>query len=187
VCTERPSAAAWREFILRYHGILESTASRVVRRWNNSGDETDDLVQEIYLKLCANGGRLLLSFRDENPDALFGFLKVVAINTAHDYFRAKTAAKRGGLVTEQIDECHGARAGTNPELDKLLTLKEIDRIMLKHTSAENGPRDRTVFRLYYRHGLTAKEIAQLPGIGLGAKGVETVIRRLTEAIRKEME
>jgi RNA polymerase sigma-70 factor (ECF subfamily) len=187
VCAEGRSAAAWREFIFRYHGVLESAASRVVRRWTNSKDELDDLIQEIYLKLCANGAQLLLSFRDERPEALFGFLKVIAINTAHDYFRSRIAAKRGGLVTEQMAECHEAKAATGVQLDKMLVLKEIDSIMRKHTGAANGPRDRIVFRLYYQHGSTTKAISELPGIGLSVKGVEGVVRRLTESIRKEME
>jgi RNA polymerase sigma-70 factor, ECF subfamily len=40
-----------------------------------------------------------------------------------------------------------------------------------------------IFWLYYRDGLTARAIAQLPGIRLSVKGVESTIHRLTRRVR----
>jgi RNA polymerase sigma-70 factor (ECF subfamily) len=188
LCSDGASSAAWQEFVSRYQAILESSAAGVARRWGSSSrEELDDLMQEIYLKLCANRAELLQEFRDERPEALFGYLRVIGVNTAHDYFRSRAAAKRGGLVTEQMAEWHEAKAVRETgATERRLMLLEIDRIMCKHTETENGPRDRAVFRLYYRHGMTAKAIAELPGIGLSLKGVEGVVYRLTSSIRKEM-
>jgi RNA polymerase sigma-70 factor (ECF subfamily) len=47
-------------------------------------------------------------------------------------------------------------------------------------------RDRNLFWLYYLQGLTAEEIAELPGIGLTCKGVESALRRVTRCLRGEL-
>jgi hypothetical protein len=43
-----------------------------------------------------------------------------------------------------------------------------------------------IFWLYFRQGLSTREIASLPGIGLGAKGVGSVIERLKRSIREQI-
>jgi DNA-directed RNA polymerase specialized sigma24 family protein len=50
-----------------------------------------------------------------------------------------------------------------------------------------GERDRALFWLYYRQGLTAEEIARLSGAGLTAKGVESALRRVAKWLRGEVE
>jgi RNA polymerase sigma-70 factor (ECF subfamily) len=52
-------------------------------------------------------------------------------------------------------------------------------------SATESKRDRTIFWLYYRQGFSAREIAELPGLGLTQKGVESCIHRLTNMLRAE--
>jgi hypothetical protein len=47
-------------------------------------------------------------------------------------------------------------------------------------------RDRKLFWLYYRVGLTADAIAGLPSIGLSTKGVESSLLRLTRLLRDEI-
>jgi RNA polymerase sigma-70 factor (ECF subfamily) len=53
----------------------------------------------------------------------------------------------------------------------------------------SGPeqeRDRMIFWLYFRQGMSTKEIASLPTIGLGAKGVGSVLERLKHGIREQI-
>ena len=66
--------------------------------------------------------------------------------------------------------------------EKAIRYREIDDL-LRHQAREI---DRVVFWLYYRQGLTAKEIAALPGIDFSTKGVESVIVRLDRTIRSEL-
>jgi RNA polymerase sigma-70 factor (ECF subfamily) len=157
----------------------------VSRQWGRgAASEIDDIVQEIYLRLCANQARILTGFRDPRPEAMFGYIKVVATNIAHAVFRHRSAAKRGSgrvvSVTEAAD-----LSGPFADMDRRLSLSEIDEALRVQTeNRENGKRDRTVFRLYYRVGLTALAISEMPGIGLNLKGVEGVLHRLTKAIRQ---
>jgi RNA polymerase sigma-70 factor (ECF subfamily) len=172
----------------RYHPILIAAAVRVSRQWGTgTGEETDDIVQEIYLRMCGEGGRVLVSFRDPRPEAIFGYLKVIATNIAHDFFRKKNAAKRGAEKTASVEQAAHLPAPLE-DMDRLLSLSEIDEALEAHTrEKENGRRDRIVFRLYYRYGLTAQGIAELPGIGLNPKGVEGVLHRLTKAVRQSFD
>ena len=47
-------------------------------------------------------------------------------------------------------------------------------------------RNRTIFWLHYRAGLSARAIAELPGMGLTTKGVESILMRITRELRERM-
>jgi DNA-directed RNA polymerase specialized sigma24 family protein len=67
-----------------------------------------------------------------------------------------------------------------------ILLKEVDDALCASLSGEGQVRDRTIFLLYYRYGLTASAIARLPSILLTVKGVESVIHRLTRLVRERL-
>jgi RNA polymerase sigma-70 factor (ECF subfamily) len=185
-CARPDSTPAWEEFMQRYHPLITAAAIRVSNQWGNgSSDEIDDVIQEIYLGLCADKARVLTSFEETRAEAIFGYLKVVATNLARDFFRKRSAAKRGARVTASIDESDNL-AGPGADLDRNLTLAKVDDLLVLHTQTENGARDRIIFRLYYRYGMTAQEIAELPEVRLSSKGVEGVLHRITRTIRQSL-
>lgn len=169
----------------RYHPVLTAAASRVSRKWGRPGpEEVDDIVQEIYLRMCADRARILTTFQDPRPEAMFGYLKVVSTNIAHDFYRRRSAAKRGAEKISSVDDAADVPAPFH-DIYRRLSLAEIEQTLMAQTEhKENGTRDRAVFRLYYRHGMTAQAIADLPGMGLNPKGVEGVLHRLTKTIRQ---
>jgi RNA polymerase sigma-70 factor (ECF subfamily) len=185
-------SAAWQEFIRRFHRIIAITACRVARRWGeNSPALVDDLVQDTYLKLCAESARVLREFDSPHPDVIFGFLKVVTANVANDYFKRSHAGKRGGgQVEETLEDAErtGATAGpaTPASVERALLLEGVDSCLCAVAPAKTRERDRTIFWLYYRQGLTAKEIAGLPSIGLSLKGVDSTLHRLTQLVRTHL-
>ncbi|HEY4364557.1 MAG TPA: sigma-70 family RNA polymerase sigma factor [Bryobacteraceae bacterium] len=168
----------------RFHPVIAAAATRASRQWGRgASDEIDDIVQEIYLKFCAGQARILTNFRSPEEEAIYGYVKVAATNIAHDFFRKHHAAKRGAHQTVSASQIADVAAAF-PNMDRQLSLAEIDQTLRNQTEQNNnGKRDRAVFRLYYRHGMTAQAIAGLPGIGLTSKGVEGVLHRLTKAIR----
>jgi RNA polymerase sigma-70 factor (ECF subfamily) len=182
-CATAASRKAWEEFIERYHGVITSAAVRVSRRWGDgSSEEIDDVVQEIYLKLYTDRARIFAEFQASHPDAAFGFIKVVATNAARDFFRSKTAGKRGAAVTDALAESSQHVQGP-AGLERSVSVGELYRLVDKHTQYANGSRDRAIFHLYYRDGMTAQAISTLPGLDLNVKGVEAVLHRLTKVIR----
>jgi RNA polymerase sigma factor (sigma-70 family) len=170
----------------RYHSVIMTAAVRVSRHWGEgSPPEIDDVVQEIYLKFYADRARVLAGFHSPVPEAIFGFIKVVATNTARDFFRHKTAGKRGVSQTQGLTGI-AEKIGFTNDVERRITLSEINKLLLAKTQNETGVRDRAIFQFYYRDGMTAQAISQLPGIGLNPKGVEGVLHRLTKTIRESV-
>src|SRR5262249_8724648 len=64
-------------------------------------------------------------------------------------------------------------------------LNEIDD-RLKRLTGPSQERDRMIFWFYFRQGMSTKEIASVPAIGLGIKGVGSVIERLKQCIREQI-
>lgn len=187
-CAEQGNAAAWQEFIHRFQRVIATVAYRVACRWGeNDPAVVDDLVQETYLKLYSDGARILREFEAPHPGAIYGFLKVLAANVATDHFKRLHTSKRGGgsglLAAERAAE---NIAGEPAEVERALLIGEIDSCLRAKAPAETRERDCTIFSLYYRHGLTAKEIAALPSIQLGTKGVESTLHRLVQLVKSHL-
>ena len=176
---------AWQEFFHRYSRLITSAVIRVARRQGNtSPDVIDDLVQDVYVKLADNSFRLLRTFDPRHESAVLGYLKIIAANMASDHFRAQHAAKRGGSEEPQ-KEAFAVSALTRsnmPAQELEMFLEEVDQIL----KAKASERDSTIFWLYYRQGLTTKEIAEMPAFQLAVKGVESVLWRLTQFVRREV-
>ena len=186
-------AAAWQEFMRRYYRLIAGVVIRTSQKWRESSPTTmDDLIQETYLKLCADDYRLLRAYDPKHPDAIYGYLKVITANVVHDRFKALRSEKRGGdqiaeeLITLEnrsgVDEASGSKSA----IEREILLREIDAHLNATLSGDTADRDRTIFWLYYRQGFTTKAIASLPAIGLTIKGVESTILRITKLLRKRI-
>ena len=182
--------AAWRAFIERYNRIIAITVARVARHWGEASPQIiDDLVQETYLKLCADRARVMREFRFDHPNAIYGFLKVVAANVAHDYFKRKNNKTHGdGQPTQTLEPgCEppvvsDGRSRLTPA-ERTVLLNQVDQFLRTKLPPENGERDRNIFWLRFRQGLTAAEISLLP-LGLSVKGVETTLSRTVALVRR---
>lgn len=175
--------------------LVSMVAGRVCRLWTNGASPAmvDDIVQEVFLKLCEQERRILREFEPRGEDSFLGLLRIVSASVANDYFRRLHSAKRGGRVTAQLGEedAAGPGAGTHftaPEAGQMhrsVLLTQLDR-MLRSDPKMVAERDRAFFWLYYLQGFTAEEIAGLAGGGLTAKGVESALRRTTIWLRAEV-
>jgi len=193
-CANTGDEASWEEFVRRFHRLIATIALRVARRWGEFSPQViDDLVQEVYLKLCADRFRMLRSFNAHHPDAFYGYLKVVTTNLVLDHFKVSHSIKRGsGTVAVAADPQISGRPDTIAAIgvaetsERKILMREVDALISRLAAGPHLGRDRTVFWLYYRIGLTANAIAALPSIGLSMKGVESTILRLTRLLRQEI-
>jgi len=192
MCAGSKDERIWTEFIRRFHVVIAAAVLRTARRWGEpSRSQLEDLIQDTYLKLCENDSRLLRSFRPRQEDSIYGFLKVVAANVVHDHFKAALAAKRGAGQTEatlepaQNDLKTAIPDGFNA-LSQRLQLEQIDKVLQHVTAGKDQERNRVIFWLRHRQGLTAGEIASIPWIELTTEGVESVLMRLTVVIRSHL-
>jgi len=179
-CIQRPAAGAWERLIGRLQPVLASAAYRVAAgRGGAAMDEIDDIVQKVCMKLGAPGLEALRRVPRDNDQAALAYLRVMAINAARDHFKTGRAVKRGGETLVHVTPELGELAATldAEPMEKDILLAQVDAAL------SGGRRERTVFWLYYRQGFTAKEISAIPSFGLSAKGVESLLHRLTTGLR----
>ena len=180
--------AAWVEFMRRFHPLIAGVITkRVLRCGQGNPALIDDLVQETYIKLLVNNCKALRNFNFKHENAFFGFLKVIAMHVTEDYFRSQNPPD---TPLDDIDKTmpgSSAREGTQQSIEKTIQIGKIDECLKEEESvAQHFARDYKIFWLYYGEGLTAKEISELPDIGLNIKGVESALLRLTHQIKGKL-
>jgi RNA polymerase sigma-70 factor, ECF subfamily len=190
-CAKDSDADFWKEFIRRFHPVIARSVIRVAAQYGTFDNSLiDDLLQETYLKICAEQCKLLRTFTPQGPESAFAFLKVVATNVAQDFFKGRLAQKRAPELTAETVE--PATASPNAKFsdyrltdaERAVLMDQIDRRLRCTLPPDELQRSRTVFWLYYRSGMTASAIASLPTIGLTTKGVESLLFRLTRLVRE---
>lgn len=172
---------SWEEFVSRVEKPIALTIMRTASLCGKpSRSLVEDLVQETYEKLWKHRC-LLRDFAIQHPDAIWGYIRKTAFHTTLDDL------KRRHVPTIDIDpETEHEADRSQKSIEYRILLKEIDK-HLKHCLTEpHEERDRMIFWLYFRQGMSTKEIASLPTIGLGANGVGSVIERLKHCLREQV-
>jgi RNA polymerase sigma-70 factor (ECF subfamily) len=190
-CLSGTNQRAWNEFVNRFRRLIAGTILKTARRFENPSPETvDDLIQDTYLRICSDNFRARRTFRSSVPEAIYGLVQSIAYSVVQDHRRSAGASKRGGSApTVPVDILPGrdiGDQGTAQKLEREILIQEIEGLLEAAFANPEGERDRRVFWLYYRHGLTAKAIAALPSVDLSAKGVESLIFRVTAEVRRRM-
>lgn len=192
-CAELGDGAAWEEFVARFQRPISLSIARTASKWGKESVQcVDDLAQEVYYKLWADKCRLLLQFAQQHSDeAVLGYIKTIAINVAHDFFKSLHSQKRGAGYTDQLQEdcepvAQSGSFGGPDALDREVFLKQVNDQVQNCAAGSNRERDCLIFWFYYLQGMSAKAIATLATVRLTAKGVEAVIYRLTRCVREHM-
>lgn len=156
--------------------VFLRVAGRVARQFGVNSDIAD-IVQEINLKVI-KGKTELARCLPEAPLAVQSYFYVLAANTARDSFR-KDRRQRTVVLDEVLEairtECH-----VDDGLDRDVLIEQIENAI------PLNDRHRTIFRLHYRQGFSAREIAAIPAIGLSVKGVEAVLLRLRSQLKEKL-
>ena len=192
LCAESSDDDAWEEFVSRVGRPISLTIMRTASQWGEpSRSMVEDLVQLTYVKLWEGGRDLLRDFALQHPEAVLGYLKRMAANVTHDYFKHGHSQTSGGnkphVSTNDIEPEAGEEVrGSQESIAFSIFLKEVDEYLRISLTGSDQERDRLIFWLYFRQGMSTKEIASLPNINLSAKGVGSVIERLKQAIREQI-
>jgi len=192
-CAESNDGAAWEEFVARFQRPISLSIARTACKWGEDPAQVvDDLLQEVYCKLWADKCRLLLQFAHQHSDeAVLGYIRTIAINVAHDYFKSIYSQKHGARATDQLHEefdppAQGCAFGGPEAMDREVFLQQVHEQLQNCAVGSNQERDCLIFWFYYLQGMSAKAIAALATIKLTAKGVEAVIFRLTRCVREHL-
>ena len=134
---------------------------------------------------------MLRGFAAEHPEALLGYLIRIATNATHDHFKHRHSQASGGdaphVSTTDVDAAAGSDVeGTQERAEYEILVNEIDELLKKRLGGPDEERDRMIFWLYFRQGMTTSEIASVPTVGLSVKGVGSVIERLKHLVRDQI-
>jgi len=184
-CLAMNRADAWQEFIRRFQPLIAGVVARAAARWVAVTDcVVDDLVQETYIKLCAENCRRLREFESRYDEAFYGYIKSIAYSVTLDHFKKHYASKRGARLRSDVDAEASLRiVGKESSVETDLLLRELEEMS---GQGPEGKRDSLIFNLYYRKGYATTEIARVRSLGLSQKGVESCLRRLMERLRKHV-
>ena len=192
-CAGSANPAEWEALLRHCAPVASMVAARVSRMWlgRTVSASVDDIVQEVFLKLCEQQRRILREFKPRGEGSFLALVRTVAASVANDYFRRQHSVKRGGkVVTISLDDGPVSDFTPGPghgeDVQKAVLFAELDSKM-RSAPQIIAERDRAIFWLYYLQGLTAEEIAGLPATGLSAKGVESALRRITSWLRMELQ
>ncbi len=187
-CLATGSAGSWEAFIRLTTPVVASAVRRALfhHNWQN-WQVVDDLIQDIFGKLCENKCRPLREVRAENDVALHCWLRTVAARLVADHIDLLHTAKRGGgnsHVSSDSPEVAAIAGSYSPyrEAERQLKMDRIRRCL------EDRPETaRRIFWLYHRDGYTPSDIARHPGVDLRPGGIETLLYRVTKEVRECVE
>jgi RNA polymerase sigma factor (sigma-70 family) len=164
----RGDKPAWDAFVGRYAPVVQAAVRRLVRAAGREEAEVADLVQDVFLRLCKDGFRLMRSY-DAARASVPTWLTVVARSTAMD------ALRRRVLPRVALDDVPEAALGvTAPEYHEPVKLP-LDAL---------PPRQRLVLTLLFERDMDVAEVATM--LNLDPQTVRSMKHKALLRLRAEL-
>src|SRR5262249_30148671 len=133
-CLDSNNAGAWEEFICRFHRTIAASICKTLRAGGAYDPALmEDLVQDAFVRLCADRCRSLREFEAANEACFYGYLRAMAINVVRDYFRRVRSIKRHGDATaeplDSVKEEPRAVHESEQGYQDSLVLQRIDKLL----------------------------------------------------------
>jgi RNA polymerase sigma factor (sigma-70 family) len=157
----RGDKAAWDAFVRRYAGLVVSA----VRGVSRDGSDIEDLVQEVFVRLCKDGYRLLKTY-DPARAGLTTWLTIVARSTARD---AQRRRRIQGVPMDAVPEAAFAVAAVEP----------VERLKLPADLL--SPRQREILTMLYDQEMEVAEIAA--ALKIDAQTVRSMHHKALQRLR----
>jgi RNA polymerase sigma factor (sigma-70 family) len=157
----RGEKGAWDGFVRRYAGLIVSAVRGVVQ----DGGEVEDLVQEVFVRLCKDGYRLLKTY-DPARAGLTTWLTIVARSTARD---AQRRRRIQGVAMDSVPEAAFAVAAVEP----------VEQ--LKYPADLLSPRQREILTMLYDKEMDVAEIAA--ALKIDAQTVRSMHHKALQRLR----
>ena len=140
----RGEKGAWEAFVRRYAGLIVAA----VRGMAREPGEIEDLTQDVFLRLCKDGIRLLKSY-DPARAGISTWLTIVARSTARDAMRRH---RPDGVPIDAVPE---SRLAVDP-VEPARKLKLPEALL--------SPRQREILAMLYDREMDVAEVAEALGI-----------------------
>lgn len=145
--------------------------ARVSRCCLGRRSEVDDLAQEVWLALLADGGGKLRAYDPDRGATLEGFVGVVAEREARQRLRMGMAKKRGGgaahvSVTPGETATTPALADHRPNPEEQLTSQDLAERLGAYLEAKLPLRGQLVLRYVFTDGVSPPDAARAIGVNV---------------------
>jgi RNA polymerase sigma-70 factor (ECF subfamily) len=203
---DRQDFSVWAEFLRRVtpkikcfiRGSLRQSLGSSMTTSHNvvipGGAQEKDLFQNTILRLVENDCAAMKRFTGDKEEEVLAYLAVITRSVVRDCLRKELAQRRPfsrsavefSVMTMDRPSAEG-RATERPIAEKELLsreIKELSEQTLQRPARQFSIRDKMIFQLYFYDGLSAKQIAHCEGVRLSKAGVEKVLERLKECLRR---
>jgi len=200
---DRQNALLWAEFLRRVtpkircfiRGTLQQSLGGYMSEGHPmttpGGTQEKDLFQSTIVRLVENDCAVMRRFSGNTDEEVIAYLAVVTRSVVRDCLRKELAQRRptSCALAEAPTAANGGAAALRrePQAERAVLLREIRELCertLHPPEAALPSRDRLIFELRFREGLSARQIARCEGVRLTKTGVEKVLARLTERLRR---
>ena len=139
--------------------LLRGFALSICFRYSNLQDESEEIVNESFLKVFKNIQHFDETRQEDTLLSLKGWFKRILVNTCIDHYRKRHSTINGHDINDESE-----KLADNGEtgIDKLSYKEIIDAVR------KLSPAYRTVFNLFVIEGLSHEEISQKLSISVGA-------------------
>lgn len=202
----RENPVLWAEFLRRY-GLKIKQFIRGTWRLSTGnaapmtavapqlgGMQQSDLFQATIMRLVEQDCAAIKVFSGTSEDQWLAYLAVIARSVVRESLRRHRAIKRPGRA-EFVHALPLPNAGRDPFSHEGSARMSVERNILAQEvrglceraiaslSGDSSIRDMLIFKLYFDHDLSTRQIAECEGVNLTKGGVEDVIKRLKDRIR----
>jgi RNA polymerase sigma factor (sigma-70 family) len=199
-CGNDDDPAVWSEFVACFHRRILLYVLRELHLFGLNTvapDTVSDLTQEVYLRLLSNDRKVLREFKGDTEYAVLAYLACIVHSVISDQIRRERRLKRSVSLTrlDMVENENKAQLNLaeilppeetfSPDrmLSERLAPARLRALLTSTLTGANASRDAIIFQLHIVNGLSAREIAELPALGMTVVNVEAVIRRTRERLR----
>jgi len=150
----RGDRRAWSAFVAHALPIIRAAVRRTLRDDLIGASDREDVVQEVFIRLLKDDGRLLRTYQRERA-AMSTWLTLVARSVAIDQARASTRRRVGGIPDHLTPADHRSDGDAAPPSPPLGTSIALDVLT---------DRQRLILSLLFERDLSVADVAIILGV-----------------------
>ncbi len=164
---------------------------RSARSFSADQATLEDLVQDVYVRLCDGNYKALRGMRGMHENSFYAYLGAIASGVVIDHIRKHSRVKRGGnsrtvSLEALTSEIESLKAPEN-QLETTIMIARIDAFLDDILPEKTRVRDKAIFWLRYGQAeFTVPMIARTGLHGLSEEGIESLLGRTIRALREKL-
>ncbi|MEO1172035.1 MAG: sigma-70 family RNA polymerase sigma factor [Myxococcota bacterium] len=156
---------AARTLVTRLMPVVRARVRLRLRQEMRANDSGDDLVQEIWTRLLANGCQMLLKYDASRGASLEGYVGMITTREVGNSLREQRAQRRGGHV-RVVEFKPDAMASVEDDPAKHASASELQDRVRNYVEGELPPKGQLVFRYVFSDQLAPSDAARAMGVSI---------------------